>query len=198
MAGHPSCTAGRHAQACDYDAGKGSTSDLRYRSPAQVWLVATVQIPIVFPAVNANTSEIRTADIEVYLSRSLGFALLMIALTVVLFTGSIPLTSSISQPISLEEDDPKAPYAKPILLTTTGFHGLSFIYCYMRYVNYQQTGYVLGALGYGVMTLIGLWSVIFGDTKARLSKRTGADKRTSGFPFKNVQAYDKKKDRKMG
>ena len=115
-----------------------------------------------------------------------------------MFTGSIPLASSIGEPISLEDHDPKAPYARPIILTTTFYHGLSFIYCYTRYVNYQQTGFLLGALGYGGLVLVGLWSLVFGDTKARLSKRTGADKRTSGWPFKNTQAYDKKKDRKMG
>jgi glutathione S-transferase len=117
---------------------------------------------------------------------------------VALFTGSIPLTSTTSEHISLEDHDAKAPYARPILMTTTMFHGLSFVYCYMRYVSYQQTGFVLGALGYGIMATVGIWGVVFGDTKARLSKRTGADKRTSGWPFKNTQAYDKKKDRKMG
>jgi hypothetical protein len=117
---------------------------------------------------------------------------------ILFFTGTIPLTSSISEPVSLDDNDPKAPYARPILLVTTFFHGLSFIYCYTSYVNHQQTGFVLGALGYGIMTSVGLWTVIFGDTTARLSKRTGADKRTSGWPFKNTQAYDKRKDRKMG
>ena len=128
----------------------------------------------------------------------MGFALLMIAMVVVLFTGTIPFTSSIKEPISLEDNEPKAPYAGPIVLLTTLYYTLSFIYCYIRYVNYQQTGFVMGAIGYGIMAGFGLWAVIFGDTKARLSKRTGADKRTSGWPFKNTQAYDKKKDRKMG
>jgi glutathione S-transferase len=91
-----------------------------------------------------------------------------------------------------------APYAKPIVLVTTFFHCLSTIYCYMRYVNYSQSGYVLGALGYGGIACVGLWVCIFGDQKARRSKRTGADKRTSGFPFKNSAAYNKREDRKMG
>lgn len=122
---------------------------------------------------------------------------MMIALVVIFFTGTIPLTSTISEPVSLEDTDPKAPYARPILYVTTLFHCASAIYCYMRYVNYWQSGYVLGAMGYGAMACVGLWSVIFGGTSARLSKRTGADKRTSGFPFKNSQAYDKKRDKKM-
>lgn len=40
--------------------------------------------------------------------------------------------------------------------------------------------------------------MIFGTSSGHTSKRTGADKRTVGFPFKNSNAYDKKKDRKLG
>ncbi|KIX94364.1 uncharacterized protein Z520_09750 [Fonsecaea multimorphosa CBS 102226] len=140
----------------------------------------------------------QTSDVEIYLSRSLGFALILVALIAMFFTGTIPLSSSISEPVSLEDDDPKAPYARPIVQITTLFHSLSMVYCYMRYVNYAQSAYMLGALGYGILASVGIWSVIFGSTEARRSKRTGADKRMSGFPFKNSQAYDKRKDRKMG
>ncbi|KAJ9606574.1 hypothetical protein H2200_008582 [Cladophialophora chaetospira] len=146
----------------------------------------------------SDMSRSRETDLEIYLSRALGIALLTIGIIVVLFTGTTPLASSISEPVSLEDNNPKAPYARPILWVTTFYHGISFIYCYTRYVNYQQTGFVLGAVGYGIVACVGLWTLIFGDTKARLSKRTGADKRTSGWPFKNTQAYDKRKDRKMG
>ncbi|KIW31986.1 hypothetical protein, variant [Cladophialophora immunda] len=153
-----------------------------------------------FP-VTSHSDDLRTpnkTDVEIYLSRSLGFALVLIALIAIFFTGTIPLSSSISEPVSLEDNDPKAPYARPILQITTFFHSFSMVYCYMRYVNYEQTAYMLGALGYGILASVGIWSVIFGSTEARRSKRTGADKRTSGFPFKNSQAYDKRKDRKMG
>lgn len=133
-----------------------------------------------------------------YFSRSLGFALVLVALIVMFFTGSVPLSSSISQPVSLEDSDPKAPYAVPIIRITMLFHALSMIYCYMRWVHYRQTGYVLGAVGYGAMASFGLWCLIFGTSAGRISKRTGADKRMTGFPFKNTMAYDKKKDKKMG
>ena len=113
------------------------------------------------------------------------------------FTGSIPLSSSKAEPISTEDSDPKAPYAVPILRITTIFHGISLIYCYVRYVNYGQVGFMLGAIGYGIMAAMGMWSIIFGTTGGHISKRTGADKRTSGFPFKNAEAYNKKRDKKM-
>lgn len=38
----------------------------------------------------------------------------------------------------------------------------------------------------------GLLLVMFGQGPGRISKRTGADKRTSGFPFKNREAEKKK------
>ena len=137
------------------------------------------------------------AELELYFSRSLGFSLVILALIVLFFTGTIPLSSTISEPVSLEDNDPKAPYAVHIVRVMTLWHLISLIYCYMRYVNTGQFGFVLGALGYGSMTALGLWIVVFGTTAARLSKRTGADKRTAGFPFKNEAAYNKKKDRKM-
>lgn len=108
------------------------------------------------------------------------------------------MSSSISEPVSLEDSDPKAPYAVPILRITMLFHGASMVYCYMRYVNSDKAGYMFGAVGYGALTSLALWCVVFGTSGGRLSKRTGADKRMAGFPFKNTMAYDKKKDRKMG
>lgn len=122
----------------------------------------------------------------------------LIASIALFFTGTIPISSSITEPVSLEDNDPKAPYAVPIVRITTFFHSFSMVYCYMRYVNYAQTGYMLGAVGYGVLASVGIWCVVFGTTEARRSKRTGKDKRMSGFPFSNSQAYDKRKDRKMG
>lgn len=62
----------------------------------------------------------------------------------------------------------------------------------MRYVNFGQTGFVLGIVGYGVMGSIGLWCILFATDRGRISRKTGADKRTSGFPFRNTEA-DKKK-----
>ncbi|EXJ68235.1 uncharacterized protein A1O5_08850 [Cladophialophora psammophila CBS 110553] len=172
-----------------------------YTYGTAIWLGMQAILLILMPKLAimmlANDGH-QTSEVEVYLGRSLGFALVLIAVITMFFTGTIPLSSSISEPVSLEDNDPKAPYARPILQVTTFFHSLSTVYCYTRYVNYGQTAYMLGALGYGMMASVGLWSVMFGGTEARRSKRTGADKRTWGFPFQNTQAYDKRKDRKMG
>ena len=45
------------------------------------------------------------------------------------------------------------------------------------------------------MAAMGLWCLMFAEG-SRISKRTGADKRTSGWPFKNAEAERKKVGRK--
>lgn len=84
----------------------------------------------------------------------------------------------------------------PILQVTTLFHILSTIYCYTKYLSTGQSGFILGLIGYGGLSCVGGWSVLFGFT-SRVSARTGEDKRTSGFLFPNTAAYDKKADRKL-
>lgn len=44
---------------------------------------------------------------------------------------------------------------------------------------------------------MGLWCILFASTSGRISRKTGADKRTSGFPFASKESASAKK-RKMG
>jgi len=48
--------------------------------------------------------------------------------------------------------------------------------------------------GSSALAAFGLWCLMFAGDKGQRSKRTGADKRTSGFPFRNAEA-DKRKSR---
>jgi glutathione S-transferase len=137
-------------------------------------------------------------ELEVYFARSLGLALVLISVIMMLLTGSIPLTSSPTEPISTDDSDPKAPYAVPVLRLTMLFHALAAIYCYTSYISMGQSGFMLGLVGYGAMAAMGLWCVMFATSGGKISRRTGADKRTSAFPFKNETAYNKKRDKKMG
>lgn len=52
--------------------------------------------------------------------------------------------------------------------------------------------YLCGVVGSSILASVGLWCILFASSEGRISKKTGADKRTSGFPFKNVEA-DKRK-----
>jgi len=56
---------------------------------------------------------------------------------------------------------------------------------------WTQTGiasFGLGTAGSGVLAAVGLWCLLFASADGRISRKTGADKRTSGFPFKNKEA----------
>lgn len=57
----------------------------------------------------------------------------------------------------------------------------------------KQTAYALGGLGSAAFASFGLWCIMFAGDKGRVSKRTGFDKDTSGFPFKNTESYRSKK-----
>jgi hypothetical protein len=72
------------------------------------------------------------------------------------------------------------------------YHAAMAFYCYGSWNTSGVTTFVLGAIGSGVLSAVGLWCVMFGSANGRISKKTGADKRTSGFPFANKEAEKKK------
>lgn len=130
------------------------------------------------------------SDLEIYFSRTSGFALITIALMTIILSGSIPLTSTVVNPVSVDnQDDPKAPYAMPAILLTALFHTTCAVYAYSWHVYRSNIALAMGSIGSGIAASIGLWCLLFGGSKGRLSRRTGADKRTAGFPLKNPNAY---------
>ena len=50
----------------------------------------------------------------------------------------------------------------------------------------------LGTIGSGFLCAVALWCILFASSNGRISRKTGADKRTSGFPFKNAEAEKRK------
>ena len=129
------------------------------------------------------------AAIEIYFGRSLGFALSTLAIMVILLTGSIPLTTS--KAITTDESDPKAPYAVPTLIVSTVFQGFCAFYAYTWYTFSGQGAFAIGVLGYSLVASIGLWCILFASSHGKISRTTGADKRTAGFPFSNQEAEKK-------
>jgi hypothetical protein len=137
-------------------------------------------------------------DIDTYFARAFGLALLAIAILTILLTGSVPLASSFGDSLSTEEEegDQRAPYAVPTLLVTSVFHGALAFYNYTWYLSNGQTALALGMIGSTAAASVGLWCLLFATSKGRISRRTGADKRTSGFPFKNAEAEKRHSGRK--
>lgn len=129
--------------------------------------------------------------IETYLARCLGFSLLTLAFLTAMLTGSIPLTTTISEPVTTEDSDPKAPYAQPTLVITSLFHSACAFYAYTWYVTRGQGAFAVAVGVHSVLAAIGLWCVLFASGDGKISRRTGADKRTTGFPFANAEAAKK-------
>lgn len=86
-----------------------------------------------------------------------------------------------------------SPYAAAVLLITTLHHGSTAFYCWTKYNGTAQTGFLLGFVGSVILASFGILCVLFGGEKARVSRRTGADKRTSGWPFPNAEADKRRK-----
>ncbi|KAJ5505714.1 Glutathione S-transferase/chloride channel C-terminal [Penicillium expansum] len=131
------------------------------------------------------------SPMEIYFARCLGFSFLTIAVLTMMLTGSIPLTSDIKESVTTDEDDPKAPYAIPTLMVTSIFHTACAFYAYTWYVTGGQGLFAIGVAGYSSIAAVGLWCMLFASSNGKISRRTGADKRTTGFPFKNSEAAKK-------
>jgi len=155
----------------------------------------TIIITLLSPEVREPTS------LEEYFSRSLGIALLIIGIMTILLTGSVPLTSSFSDTtsaaVTTEANDPKAPYAVPTLTITLLYHSAVAFYTYTRWTTIGQASFALATAGSGFLAALGLWCILFASSSGRISRKTGADKRTSGFPFSNKEADKKRAGKKV-
>ncbi|RDW66269.1 hypothetical protein BP6252_09904 [Coleophoma cylindrospora] len=151
----------------------------------------TIIITLLSPEVREPTA------LEEYFSRALGMSLLALGIIIVLLTGSVPLTSSISDTkivgVSSEDNDPTAPYAVPTLTLSMLYHSAAAFLCYARFTTTHQTTFVLGSIGSGSLAVIGLWCILFATSSGKISRKTGADKRTSGFPFSNKESASSRK-----
>lgn len=115
-----------------------------------------------------------------------------LAIITVLLTGSIPLSAAVSTAVSTDEDDPKAPYAVPTLTVTSMFHAACAFYNYTWFAFSGQPAYGVGVFGSAILASVGLWCMLFASSHGRINRATGADKRMTGYPFKNVEASKKK------
>lgn len=129
------------------------------------------------------------AELESYLSRSLALALLTLAVINLVLTGTIPLTNTTSGP----DTDEKPAYAYPVVIIVTTYHALTSFYIYTQYSWTGSISFLLGLIGSVGLFCMGTWVILFGSEQGKVSKTTGADKRTSNFPFKNEESAREKK-----
>ncbi|KAK5132931.1 hypothetical protein LTR08_008379 [Meristemomyces frigidus] len=133
-----------------------------------------------------------TTDVESYLCRSLALLLLAFATTCLLLTGAMPLTSSIATATDADGLS-RDPHAYPTLIITTTYHAITAFYVYTQLTYRGSFAFTAGLTFSTVLFCMGLWVTMFGSEKGRISKTTGADKRTSNFPFANTEAASTKK-----
>ncbi|KZF26389.1 hypothetical protein L228DRAFT_11537 [Xylona heveae TC161] len=172
-----------------------------YGTAAWLGLQATPLLVSPTLIVTMLSTEVREPTVlEAYFCRALGMALLTVGVLTILLTGSVPLTSSFSETAtagtSTNPEDPKAPYALPTLTITGFYHAAAAFYGYTRWTADGQASYALSTVVYALFAAIALWCVLFASSNGRISRKTGADKRTSGFPFKNKEADKRKAERK--
>lgn len=166
-----------------------------YSYGTAAWLATQAAPLIASPTmiVALLSPEVREAStLEVYFSRTLGFTLITLGILTVLLTGSVPLSSRLSEGATTSAADPKAPYALPTLTITAIFHAAYAFYGYTMWTRTGVISFGLGTLGSGFLAAVAMWCILFASSDGRISRKTGADKRTSGYPFKNAESEKRK------
>jgi len=166
-------------------------------------------------------------DFEAYLCRTLALTLLALAASNLVFTGVIPIgpqapASSSSSPStsstsktkerssSGEETSSSSPPRRPGVAAknevgkatasiAVAFQAITTFYLYTQVMGAGWSfAFTAGLIGNGALFCFGTWTLLFGADAARVSKTTGADKRTSGFPFGNSESAREKKRESRG
>jgi hypothetical protein len=148
-------------------------------------LTPSILLPLLTTTIDSHPPPLAT-----YLSRTLALTQLALAWSSLLLSGLLPLSKLLSV-------DPAVAtaYASPMTLITTLFHFAAAFHCYTAYTGAGSEGlaaFALGAFGSAVLAAMGTWCLLFAEEPEKKSKRTGKDKRTSGWPFGD------KKGRKEG
>ncbi|KAG7292943.1 hypothetical protein NEMBOFW57_002988 [Staphylotrichum longicolle] len=133
-------------------------------------------------------------SLEQYFARSLGLSQLALGSLLLVLSGTLPLDSMADAPRADDTTAP-TPYATAAVFVSALYHAATASYSYSRYYTTGgQLGYLFGCLGASVMAVFGLWVLMFaGPGNRRVSRRTGADKSTSGWPFRNAEADRRKR-----
>jgi hypothetical protein len=178
--------------------------------------------------VSLCSSEARhITDFEAYLCRTLALTLLALAASNLVFTGVIPIgpqapSTSSTSPTSTSSNSknkersssgeetssspPRRPgtaakneVGKATASIAVAFQAITTFYLYTQVMSGGWSfAFSAGLIGNGVLFCFGTWTLLFGGDAARVSKTTGADKRTSGFPFGNSESAREKKRESRG
>ena len=144
----------------------------------------------------------KITDLEAYLCRTLGLTLLALAASNLIFTGVLAIGPAAK---TADPDPDAADKSKDVGRATATvavvFQALTAFYLYAQLTSSGFSfAFSAGLVGNAALFCFGVWTLLFASDVGRRSKTTGADKRTSNFPFENKEsAREKKKEsRKEG
>lgn len=79
------------------------------------------------------------------------------------------------------------------------YHTAVAFFAYARWATIGSAAFAAGVVGHALLAAVGLWCILFASSSGRISRKTGLDKRTSGYPFNNANAHKTaKKELKKG
>lgn len=87
---------------------------------------------------------------------------------------------------------------KATATVAVAFQAVTAFYLYTQLMGGWSFAFTAGLVGNAALFCFGTWTLLFGSEVGRVSKTTGADKRTSGFPFGNSEAAREKKREARG
>ncbi|KAH8924516.1 hypothetical protein BT69DRAFT_1241026 [Atractiella rhizophila] len=121
-------------------------------------------------------------DLEKFFAALTGFAFLSLSLLLVLQTGAVPVTSSMSRP----SDSEHAKHLRtPTVTVLTLFLGA------ISWLSWREDMKVFGGIN-GAFAFWAFWVVLFSNEKRKRRVEGGKDDKLSSFPFKNKVAHARK------
>ncbi|GAA5995768.1 hypothetical protein JCM5350_005785 [Sporobolomyces pararoseus] len=129
---------------------------------------------------------IRTLNaLERSLAHFVGLTLFAFGTLIVVQSGALPLTSSLSAGEGVAQSSAAAPFRQPTIFITTVFFSI------LAWQSYDLNMKVAAAPSAG-LAVYGLWVLLFAH-QGRVNK---AASKASSFPFKNAAAEEKKAEKK--
>jgi len=128
---------------------------------------------------------------ETLIARELGFALLLCSFLTLLFSGELHRLWDDADNVPSASATAASPYSSTTTIATMLYHLATGALMYISGTSAQLSGVLTaGALTHMALGGAGLLVLVFAND-GKISKRTGADKRTSGFMFKNKAHVEK-------
>ncbi|GAA5936464.1 uncharacterized protein JCM15063_001894 [Sporobolomyces koalae] len=130
---------------------------------------------------------IRTLNVlEINLAHFAGLACFALGTLIVIQSGALPLTSSLSASDGVAQSSAAAPFRQPTIFIATAFFAI------LAWNSYDLNMKIAAAPSAG-LTVYGLWVLLF----AHQGRVNQASSKASSFPFKNSAAEESKAEKKL-